>query len=163
MWRWLPHPILTLCLAGLWLLLVNSVAPGQMLLGGVLAWAIPFFTTGFWPDKVRLRKPLTLLCFLAVVLWDIVLANLIVARLILGRPQSLRPAFVALPLALTSDLAISLLASAITLTPGTLSALLSADRKILWVHALDVADSAALVATLKQRYEKPLKEVFEGC
>lgn len=161
--RWLPHPILSPCLAGLWLLLVNSAAPGQIVLGALLGWGIPFFTSRFWPDRVRIRKPLTLLRFVGVVLWDIVIANLIVARLILGRPQALRPAFVAVPLALTSDLAISLLASTITLTPGTLSALLSADRKILLVHALDVADSAELAATIKQRYEKPLREVFEAC
>lgn len=161
--RWLPHPILTPCLALLWLLLVNSVAPGQIVLGLMLGWSIPFFTSRFWPERVRIHKPLTLLRFVGVVLLDIVIANLVVARLILGKPQSLRPAFVAVPLDLRTDLAISLLASTITLTPGTLSALLSADRKTLLVHALDVADSAALVASIKQRYEQPLKEVFEAC
>lgn len=159
--RWLPHPLLTPCLVLLWLLLVNSAAPGQIVLGLVLGWSIPFFTSRFWPDQVRIRKPLTLMRFVGVVLWDIVVANFIVARLILGRPQSLRPAFVAVPLDLEFDLAISLLASTITLTPGTLSALLSADRKTLLVHALDVADQAELVASIKQRYERPLKEVFE--
>ena len=161
--RWLPHPLLTPILAGLWLLLVNSVAPGQIVLGLLLGWAIPFFTLRFWPDKVRIRKPLTLLRFIGVVLLDIVLANLTVARLILGSPQRLRPAFVAVPLDLQTDLAISLLASTITLTPGTLSAWLSPDRKVLLVHALDVEDSAALIASIKQRYEKPLKEVLEAC
>ena len=161
--RGLPHPILTLSLMGLWLLLVNSVTPGQIVLGAILGLVIPLFTSRFWPDQVRMRKPFTLLRFVGMVLWDIAIANLIVARLILGRPQALRPAFVAVPLILTSDLAISLLASTITLTPGTLSAQLSAERKILWVHALDVADSAELVATIKQRYEKPLQEVFEAC
>ena len=161
--RWLPHPILTPSLALLWLLLVNSATPGQIVLGLVLGWAIPFFTSRFWPERVRIQKPLTLLRFVAVVLLDIVMANLVVARLILGRPQALRPAFVAVPLDLRTDLAISLLASTITLTPGTLSALLTADRKTLLVHALDVADNAELVASIKQRYEQPLKEVFEAC
>jgi len=161
--RWLPHPILTPSLALLWLLLVNSATPGQIALGLVLGWGIPFFTSRFWPEHVRIQKPLTLLRFVGVVLWDIVMANLVVARLILGRPQALRPAFVAVPLDLRTDLAISLLASTITLTPGTLSALLTADRKTLLVHALDVADSAELVASIKQRYEQPLKEVFEAC
>ena len=161
--HWLPHPLLTPCLAGLWLLLVNSAAPGQIALGLALGWAIPFYTSRFWPDPVRMRKPFTLLRYIGVVLWDIVTANLIVARLILGKPQSLRPAFVAVPLDLQTDLAISLLASTITLTPGTLSAWLSADRKVLLVHALDVEDQDELVAAIKQRYEKPLKEVFEAC
>lgn len=161
--RLLPHPLLTLALASLWLLLANSIAPGQIVLGLVLGWGIPFLTRRIWPEKVQIHKPLTLLHFIGVVLMDIVLANLTVARLILGRPQNLRPAFVVLPLTLTSDIAISLLANTITLTPGTLSALLSPDRKTLLIHALDVDDSDALVATIKQRYEHPLKEIFEAC
>lgn len=161
--RLLPHPLLTPALAGVWLLLVNSTTPGQIVLGLLLGWAIPFFTQRFWPDRMRIRKPLTLLRFIAVVLLDIVLANLTVARLILGRPELLRPAFVVLPLDLTSDIAISLLANTITLTPGTVSALLSPDRKYLLVHTLDVSDADELVAAIKQRYETPLKEVFERC
>lgn len=161
--RLLPHPVLSLALAGIWLLLVNSLAPGQIVLGALLAWAIPLFTRAFWPDPVRIHKPFTLLRFTAVVVWDIVIANLHVARLILGRPAQLRPAFVAMPLALNSDLAISILANTICLTPGTVSALLAPDRKTLLIHALDVDDSAALIATIQARYETPLKEVFETC
>jgi multicomponent K+:H+ antiporter subunit E len=47
------------------------------------------------------------------------------------------------------------------LTPGTVSAKLSEDRRTLLVHTLDVDDEAALVAEIKQRYETPLKEIFE--
>ena len=161
--RYLPHPLLTPILALVWLLLNNSIAPGHILLGLLLGWAIPWFTLRFWPERVRIRRPLTLLRFIAVVLYDIVVANLIVARRILGRPEHLRPAFVTLPLDLTSDLAISLLANTICLTPGTVSARLAPDRRSLLVHGLHVPDAAELVATIKARYEAPLKEVFEAC
>lgn len=161
--RLLPHPVLTLALAVIWLLLVSSLALAHILLGGLLGWAIPLFTRAFWPDPVYIHKPLILIKFIGVVAWDIVMSNLIVARLILGRPAQLRPAFVVMPLALTSDLAISLLANTICLTPGTVSALLAPDRKTLLIHALDVDDSAALIATIQARYEAPLKEVFESC
>jgi len=161
--RLLPHPVLTLALAVIWLLLVSSLAPAHILLGGLLGWVIPLFTRAFWPDPVYIHKPLILIMFIRVVAWDIVMSNLIVARLILGRPAQLRPAFVVMPLALTSDLAISLLANTICLTPGTVSALLAPDRKTLLIHALDVDDSAALIATIQARYEAPLKEVFESC
>lgn len=163
MMRLLPHPLLSLALAVIWLLLVGSIAPAHILLGGLLGWLIPLFTQDFWPDRVRICKPFTLLRFAAVVLWDIVMANLVVARLILGRPARLRPAFVVMPLTLNSDLAISLLANTICLTPGTVSALLTPDRKTLLIHALDVEDSAVLIATIQARYEAPLKEVFESC
>lgn len=161
--RFLPHPLLTPILAAVWLLLNNSLAPGHIALGLLLGWAIPRFTLRFWPERVRIHRPMKLLRFVAVVLYDIVVANLIVARRILGRPEHLRPAFVMLPLELTSDLAISLLANTISLTPGTVSARLAPDRRSLLVHGLHVPDAAELVATIKARYEAPLKAVFEAC
>ncbi|MEW5893887.1 MAG: Na+/H+ antiporter subunit E [Pseudomonadota bacterium] len=159
--RLLPHPLLTPALALIWLLLVNRFTLGHIVLGLFLSWLIPLFTLRFWPEAVRIQRPLTLMRFIAVVLYDIVVANLIVARRILGRPEALRPAFVSVPLDLKSDLAISLLANTICLTPGTLSARLAQDRTHLLVHGLHVPDPAQLVADIKQRYEAPLKEVFE--
>lgn len=161
--RWLPHPLLTPILAGVWLLLNNSLAPGHVVLGLLLGWAIPWFTLRFWPERVCIRRPLTLLRFFAIVLYDIIVANLVVARRILGAPARLKPAFVTVPLALKTDLAISLLANTISLTPGTVSARLAPDRSSLLVHGLHVPDAAELVATIKARYEAPLKEVFESC
>lgn len=158
-----PHPWLTLTLALIWLLLVNSVAPGQIALGLLLGWAIALFSVRFWPETVRLHRPLVLLRFIGVALYDILTANLTVARLIIGRPDRLRPALVWVPLALHSELAISLLANTICLTPGTVSARLTLDRKYLLVHALDTADTSQLAATIKARYEAPLREIFEPC
>lgn len=161
--RLLPHPILTPVLALVWLLLVNSVSPGQILLGLLLGWTIPIFTLRFWPERVRIHKPLTLLRFLAIVLYDILVANIAVAGLILAGQRHVKPAFVRVPLELRSDLGISLLANTVSLTPGTVSAWLSPDRGHLIVHGLKVADPDALIAEIKQRYETPIKEVFEPC
>lgn len=157
----LPHPILTPVLALIWLLLVNSLSPGHILLGLLLGWAIPIFTLRFWPEQVRLHKPLTLLRFLGLVIYDIFVANLAVAGLILAGPKHVKPAFVHVPLALRTDLAISLLANTVSLTPGTVSAWLSPDRSHLVVHGLKVRDPDALIAEIKRRYEAPIKEVFE--
>lgn len=161
--RLLPHPMLTLLLAGIWLLLVNSIHTGQIVLGLLLGWMIPLLTTPFWPEEVRIYRPFRLIHFVGIILIDIVLANFTVARLILGRPSNLKPAFVSIPLALTSDLAISFLANVISLTPGTVSARLSHDRSHLLIHALNVTDIEELTTTIKSRYEKPLKEIFETC
>lgn len=159
--KWLPHPLLTPVLTAVWLLLNNSLAPGQLLLGLLLGWAIPRFTLAFWPERVRIRHPWRLLRFVGVFLHDVLIANLVVARLVLAGPRHLRPAFVVVPLAISDDLAISLLANIICLTPGTVSARLSEDRRQLLVHALDCADPAHLVATIKTRFEQPLKEILE--
>lgn len=161
--RLLPHPLLTPILVVIWLLLVNSVSPGQILLGLLLGWAIPVFTLKFWPERVRIHRPLTLVRFIALVVYDILVANITVARLIIAGQRALKPAFVKVPLELRSDLGISLLANTVSLTPGTVSAWLSPDRRSLLVHGLYVKDPQALIAEIKGRYEKPLKEIFEQC
>jgi len=160
--RWLPHPILTPVLTVIWLLLNNSLAPGQILLGLLIGWAIPRFTLAFWPERVRIHSVGALLRFTGVFLYDVLVANLAVARLILAGPRHLRPAFVVVPLDLTNDLAVSLLANTICLTPGTVSARLSADRRQLLVHALDADDPDDLITSIKTRFERPLKQIFEG-
>ena len=159
--RLLPHPLLSVSLTILWLLLVNELSAGALVLGALLGWLIPFATSRFWPEQIRIRHTGVLLRFLGVFAVDIVRGSFHVAWLILKGPTRLRPAFVEVPLALTTDLAISLLANTISLTPGTVSTRLAADKRTLVVHTIDTADAAALVAEIKQRYEAPLKQVFE--
>lgn len=159
-WRWLPHPLLSLCLLGLWLMLVNQLSVGHLLLGSVLGWLIPLITRVFWIHPPHIEHPWLLCKFLLLVLGDIVVANLQVARLILNPRSQLRPAFVEIPMLLEDELALTMLASIISLTPGTVSADLSDDRRTLLLHCLNVPDEEALVAEIKQRYEAPLREVF---
>lgn len=158
--RLVPQPMFSLFLWLVWLLLVNALDPGHIVLGAFLALALPLFTARFWPDQPCMGRPLTLLAYLAVFLWDIVVANLTVARLILGPVGRLRPAFVTLPLDLKNDFAITVLAHSISLTPGTVSSKVSEDRRSLLVHVLDLEDEAQLVQRIKKRYEAPLKEIF---
>lgn len=161
--RFLPHPILSPLLTGLWLLLANSISPGQVVLGLLLGWAIPLLTLRFWPEAITIHKPFTLVRYIGLLLYDIIIANFTVARLILGNPDRLKPVFIELPLDLTSSLAIGLLANSITLTPGTVSARLSEDRRYLLVHALNENDPDNLIVIIKNRYERPLREIFEQC
>lgn len=159
--RWLPHPRLSVFVALIWLALVNEISAGAIVMGLVLGVLMPILTAPFWPDAPRLRRPLLLLEYAGVVVWDIVLANLQVARLILSVPNDrLRSRYVTVPLALTTPEAITVLAGTITMTPGTLSAELSADGRALLVHGLDVPDPDALVADIKTRYEARLLEIF---
>jgi len=163
MTRLLPHPLLSAILVLIWLLLVNQLSVGHLLLGILLGWAVPLYTARFWPDNVHVRRPLLLLRFIGVVLYDILVANVTVARLILGRQERLEPAFLVLPLRLETEVAISLLANTISLTPGTVSTYLSADRRCLIIHSLHTLDPDEVLDTIRQRYETPLKEILESC
>ena len=143
----------------LWLWLNATLDFGHLVLGAVLAAAIPLLVDGLLApleSEARLRG---LGRFVALVLGDIVVANLSVARLILGRSEQLEPAFVEVPLELEQDWAIVLLASTVSLTPGTVSAGLSPDKRTLLVHALTLEESEDLAGHIKSRYEQPILEM----
>ncbi|SEI79526.1 multisubunit potassium/proton antiporter, PhaE subunit [Sphingomonas sp. OV641] len=160
--RILPHPGLSALLLLIWLLMLNALSMGGLVLGSIFAIVIPLFTAAFWPDRPLMKWGLPLLGFLLLVLRDIVVANFHVARLILFRRNAeLRTAWLSIPLDLRSAEAITLLAGTISLTPGTVSADISTDGRFLLVHALDVADPEAEIANIKSRYERRLMEIFK--
>ncbi|WP_042266564.1 Na+/H+ antiporter subunit E [Paraburkholderia heleia] len=159
--RLFPHPWLTVVLLVCWVLLMNDVSPGNLLLGLVLGTAIAYRVgEGLWLTPVRFGKPWLLVRLLGHVLYDILVANLEVALLVLGPTKRLRPAFIDVPLDSTHEIALAALISIVSLSPGTLCAELSDDRRRLVVHVLDLEDEAALVALIKSRYEAPLMEIF---
>lgn len=160
--RMLPSPVLSALLFVLWPLLNQSWSPGQLLLGAALALCIPWFSERLRPGKPALRAPWVIVRLGFVVLWDIVIANVEVARRILGRESAIRPRFVWLPLTIADPHGIVALAGIVTMTPGTLSSELTPDRRHLLIHVLNVDDEAALVAGIKARYEAPLVAIFEG-
>lgn len=161
MQRFFPHPGLSVLLMIVWLLLLNSITLGGVLLALVIGVLLPLFTAPYWRDKPLLRFGWPLAEYLGVVLWDIVIANFQVAWLILfRRNRDLRAAWLVIPLDVRQPEAITALAGTISLTPGTVSADISADGRSLLVHALDAPDPEADVARIKSRYETRLKRIF---
>jgi multicomponent K+:H+ antiporter subunit E len=158
----LPWPLQSVVVLATWLALNNTLAPGQVLIGVVLAVALPLTVRRLVPVPVNARHPWRAVRLLLRVAGDIVIANLQVAVLIIGPERRLRPAFVRIPLDGRDPVGTAILAGIITLTPGTLSVDTIDDGRTLLVHALDVADEAALVATIKARYEAPLRAIFPG-
>lgn len=158
--RWLPHPVLSVLLLLVWLLLFNTVSVGHILLGSFFALGLPLLNRQFWPEAPKVGHWLRLVQFVVTVLFDIVIANLAVARLVLGSNSRLHPAVVRVPMDLDNSFAVTLLASTVSLTPGTVSAEISEDCRTLEVHCLDLEDAEGLVRTIKERYEAPLKEIF---
>lgn len=159
--RLYPHPYLSALLVVTWMLLVNRFAVGSLVMGGFLATAIPLATAAYWPDRPHLARPFALIPYLALVLWDVILANVQVARIILFMPPDLiKSAWITVPVDLTAPEAITLLAGTITMTPGTLTADMSADGKSLLIHALHAPDPDAIRDDIKRRYESRLQRIF---
>lgn len=159
--RWLiPHPGLSVLLVAVWLLMVNELSFGALLIGVIIGVLLPLFTAPFWPGRpdVNYRRGLA---YCALVVFDIVVANFEVAAIILfKRNRDLQPRWLVIPITLTTPEAITVLAGTISLTPGTVSADVSACGRYLLIHALDAADPEAEIARIKARYEARLERVF---
>lgn len=159
--RLFPMPLHSLLLLFVWLLLNNTIAPGHLVLGTFLAIIIPLITSGMQYPQPSFHKPFTILRYLLMVLGDIVVANFEVALLVIGPAKRLNPAFIAIPLDIEHELPITILASTVSLTPGTVSTEISEDKKWLHVHVLNLMDKEELIALIKHRYERPLMEIFQ--
>src|SRR5690554_6376317 len=158
--RSFQQPWLNLILFLIWKFVSDGISGGSLVLGQGLAWGIPQLTQGFWPGRPAFMKSWRMPAYLLVVLWDIVIASFSVAKLILS-PRKPVPVFVCYPLQLEHPLAISILASTISLTPGTVSADISDDEKMLLIHALDARSDDEVIDAIHKRYEKPLMEMFK--
>jgi multicomponent K+:H+ antiporter subunit E len=161
--RFLPMPFHTILLLVVWLMLNSTLSLGHILLGTVLGIVIPLLCAPLRVPQPKMKRPLKALSYIFVVFKDIVVANVEVAILVVGPLRNIKPGFVAVPLDLDEYLPISVLASTVTMTPGTVSADVSKDKKWLYVHVLDMPeDEQEIIDLIKNRYESRVKEIF-GC
>ncbi|NUZ07315.1 Na+/H+ antiporter subunit E [Piscinibacter koreensis] len=160
--RWLPAPLLSAGLFTFWLLLQQSVAPAHLLLGALIAIAVPRLTAPLRVAGGRVRHPLRLLRLIGHVGGDVVRSGLGVgAGVLKASRHPPRGRFVVVPLELRDPHALAALAMITAVVPGTVWCELALDRSALLLHVFDVADDAAFIAHYKSRYERPLVEIFE--
>ena len=160
--RLVPHPLLTILLTIVWLVLVNHFSLNSLLFGFILGLVIPFITAPFWPGRPRLRNPRMIMEYIVIVMWDIIAANIQVAMIVLFKPNSqIRSEWINVPIELKRPEAITVLSSTITLTPGTVTADLSSEGHSLLVHCLHTDDPDGVRDEIKSRYERRLMEIFE--
>ncbi len=160
--KFLPMPFHTVSLLIVWLMLNNSLSPGHILLGMVLGVVIPLVCQPLRIPQPKFKRPMKLFSYALLVLIDVIKANIEVALLVLGPSSRINPGFVAIPLDLQEALPITMLASTVTMTPGTVSAELSSDKKFIYVHVLNMPeDEQEVVDFIKTRYEANIKEIFE--
>jgi multicomponent K+:H+ antiporter subunit E len=155
-----PFPVLSVTLAATWLVL-EGLSPLHLALASLFAIAIPLACAPFFDALPGLRSVTAAVRLIGRVLWDIIVANVVVARLVLGPVSRLRPAFVEVPLTVTNPYAITLFASIVSIVPGSVSLAFTADARTLLLHVLHVEDGEQFVAMIKERYERPLMEILQ--
>lgn len=158
--RLFPSWPLSITVTVFWLLMSDSFSLAQGLLGALLGVAVPLFAARLDREFARIGSLRSVPKMLCVVAWDIVRSNVVVALQVLGPESRIHPGFIWVPLDIANIHGIAALTSMITLTPGTVSAALSDDRKYLLVHVLHLDDAETVIRQIKTRYEAPLMEIF---
>lgn len=160
--RLFPHPLLSLLLFVTWMLLVNTFKIGSVVMALILAIVIPLMTAAYWSNRPKVRNLPAFAAYVLLVLWDIVIANIQVAKIILFyRNDQIKSAWIPVPIELKTPEAITLLAGTITMTPGTVTADMSSCGRVLLIHSLHAPDPDAIRDEIKSRYEARLKRIFE--
>lgn len=160
----LPRVLLWLVLLGAWLLLNQSLAPADVVLGGLLALVAcrihrrlgtPAMGGHGW------RRGLDVLVLLVVVVADVIRSNAAVAAIILkAHSREKTQGFLDIPLELEHPAALAILACIITATPGTAWAGYDSERRLLTLHILDLVDEEGWTRAIKGRYERRLLRIF---
>ena len=157
--RVLPHPFVSVIVALTWLMLGHSAELFDFISAFILAIIIPKLIQPFIVRTPNIHWVLAIQLAL-VVLWDIVICNVRVAKQVLGPTKNLHPKWYRVPLDTDHDHVNSLLAMIITTTPGTVSAGIDQERGDILVHSLNTDDPEADILDIKHRYETPLMAIF---
>lgn len=152
--------LVNIVLALVWGAVTTSFAPSNLLFGFVLGFLCLWLVRDRF-DQRNFKRPGRALRLAGLFVLELCLSAVRVARDTLAPRMTFRPAIIAMPLSVTSETEIMLLANLISLTPGTLSVDVSTDRSTLYIHAMDVDDPDALRAEIREGFERRIREVTE--
>jgi multicomponent Na+:H+ antiporter subunit E len=153
--------LLNLLLALAWVALTGQFTPTNLVAGFVLSHLLLWLTQRTGEPAPYFVKARQVVSFALFFLWQMIKANVHVAARVLSPRFRMHPGVIAIPLEVQTDAEITLLANLITLTPGTLSIDVSADRKVLYVHTMDLGnDPDEYRELIKQGFERRVREVL---
>lgn len=156
----LPYPILSICLALMWMML-NSFSLGHLLLGATVAIFSGWALASLRPDKPKLKKWYLLPKLFGLVFVDVIRSNIAVSWVLLqGKRRKDTSSFVLVPLKIEDPTALAVMAVILTATPGSAWLEYDSGDKTVLIHVLDLIDKEAWIANIKQRYEALLMEIF---
>ncbi|AHG64197.1 Na+/H+ antiporter subunit E [Advenella mimigardefordensis] len=157
---WLP---MTMFLAVIWVLLADMpLGMGTLAFAGAASLIIVLMSRRLRPFLARPRRIWVILKLAGIVLADTFQSNVAAVKIILGYPKiEYTPGFVSVPLTLRDPHGLAILAAIINYAPGTLWAGFPESGEYVQLHILDLPQETDWAAFITERYEKPLKEIFE--
>jgi multicomponent Na+:H+ antiporter subunit E len=152
--------LLNTLLALAWIALTGTFTPTNFAIGFAVGFVLLWLTQRVMLPSNYFRKVPQVIGFVLFFLWELLQANLRMVVIVLSPRPAIRPAVVAIPLDVRSDIEITLLANLITLTPGTLYLDVSQDRCVMYVHTMHVDDLDAFRRSIKDGFERRVMEVL---
>lgn len=152
--------LMNLLLTFVWVALSGSFAFANFLFGFLLSYSIMWVISLGTGRRKYFRMTPKILSFIGFFLYELIKANIQVAFDVMTPRFYMKPGVIKIPLDAASDLEITLLANLITLTPGTCSLDVSADKKVLYVHAMYIEDREKFVSSIKNGFERRLLEIL---
>lgn len=147
-------------LALAWMSLTGLFTPGNLVAGFLLGYVILAFSQRVVGRSPYFGKVPQVIGFVLFFLWELIVSSLRIAYDVLTPRHHMRPGVIAVPLDAKTDAEITLLANLITLTPGSISLDVSADRRFLYVHAMYIDDLAAVRHKIKDDFQRRVLEVL---
>lgn len=158
-WQLFPHPVVFSLVFMAWLMLQHSVSIDNVCMALLLAWGISLISRNFIISTPNINWLQAIQLFF-IVLYDVVISNLRVAKLVLGPARNMHPKWYRVPLDTRHEQVNTILAMIITTTPGTVSAGIDQQRGDILVHSLSTDDEHEDIRLIKQRYEQPLMRIY---
>lgn len=153
--------LLNIGLAIIWMLLRNEFSPIEFFIGYVVGIALLFVLRRFLTFDFYFRRVIAIFKLIILFLWELILANIDVIKIVLSPKLDIQPGIIAVPTKLKTDWEVTLLASLISLTPGTLSMYFSEDGRTLYVHSIHVPDKEAMIKQIHNTFERAIMEVTQ--
>lgn len=122
----------------------------------LLLWLLSFFY-----DKGHFRKLPKVINLFFFFIKELLRANLKIAYEVITPKDHMNPGVVVYPMEAKTDLEITMLASLISLTPGSLTIDVSEDRKILYFHSMYIAnnDMERIIEDVRNGFERRILDI----
>ncbi len=151
--------LLNILIAFTWMFLTNSYDFAAFFAGYLVGLLMIFILRRFFNHRFYLANVYAVIKLILLFIKELILSNFEILKIVLKPKFDAKPGIFALPIELEKDWEIAVLSNLITLTPGTLVIDVSDDKKTLYIHAMDVPDVNSSINTIKNTFEKAIKEV----
>jgi len=151
--------LLNFFIATTWMFLSSSMTPRTFVIGYLIGIILLLVTRRFFEDRLYFEWLWAAIKLFFLFLRELTLSNISVLRLVIRPKLDIKPRIFAMPTDLEKDWEITLLSSLITLTPGTIVVHVSDDQNTLYIHGIDEEDTKEAIDSIKNTFEKAIKEV----